>query len=569
MERQNNIIEVNNLCIKFKEKNGTENQAVHNVSFTLQKGKTLGIVGESGSGKSVSSLAIMGLLPSPPQCVVEGNITFCNADGDMCNLLTISENEMSNIRGNRIAMIFQDPMTSLNPVQKCGPQVAEMLQIHNHLSRKEARQKVLDLFDEVMLPRPESIYDSYPHQISGGQKQRVMIAMAMICKPDVLIADEPTTALDVTVQHAILQLLRKLQQQYSPAILFISHDLNVVANIADDIAVMYRGEIVETGTTSQIIRNPHHPYTQGLMACRPPETGHPLKLPTISDFMDSNGNGLSTTERPPFDDKKRLTPPLLSVKNLKVHYTTQRNLWGKVTKTYKAVDNISFDLWSGETLGLVGESGCGKTTLGRAITQLTNSTSDHITFCGRPMNTMSATELRQLRQQIQIIFQDPYSSLNPRLTIGQAIIEPLVSGKLMDSKQEARHRAEQLMQTVGLKTEWFSRYPHQLSGGQRQRACIARALITNPKLVICEESVSELDVSVQAQVLNLLNELKQQMQLSCLFISHDLSVVRFISDRIMVMQHGQMVEIGEADSLYNTPKKEYTKQLISTIPRYL
>ncbi len=581
MEQGDIVLEVKDLSVSFDGRT-----VVDNVSYALRRGRTLGIVGESGSGKSVSSLAIMGLLPK--NATVSGKIELRTENGkrkaesgerraENVDLLSLDEKQMQGVRGSRIAMIFQEPMTSLNLVQKCGAQVVEMLRLHETVDYDEARRRTIELFKEVLLPRPEKIFDSYPFEISGGQKQRVMIAMALICKPDIIIADEPTTALDVTVQKTILELLRDLQRSRNIAVIFITHDLGVIAQIADDIAVMYHGKIVEQGDANDILHHPQHPYTQGLLACRPPMDSRPRHLPTVEEFMNGerrteNGEREAESGEVGAESGKRKTEsgePLLSVRNLDVTYTLEKNIFGKPLKQLKAVDGISFDVYRGETLGLVGESGCGKTTLGRAIMRLVDSSSCSITFDGRRLDTLSQREMRSLRPRIQIIFQDPYSSLNPRMTVGQTISEPLRvhrrNGRL--SQSEIRSKVIDLMERVGLQPEWFDRYPHEFSGGQRQRICIARALILNPDLVICDESVSALDVSVQAQVLNLLNELKEQFGYTYIFISHDLSVVHFISDRIMVMQSGRMVELADADTLFSHPANAYTQTLLDAIPR--
>ena len=585
MTKDNTILEVKDLSVAFDGRT-----VVENVSYTLGRGKTLGIVGESGSGKSVSSMALMGLLPK--NATVAGHAWLAGASGlsDRLDLLTLGEAAMQGIRGKRISMIFQEPMTSLNPVQKCGEQVSEMLRLHEEVSHEEARRRVIDLFEEVLLPRPEKIYDSYPHEISGGQKQRVMIAMALICHPDILIADEPTTALDVTVQKAILDLLRQLQARYHIGIIFITHDLGVVAQIADDVAVMYRGKIVESGPSRQVLYHPEHPYTKGLLACRPPLDSRPRHLPTVEEFLKGERlkvEGEMTGEV----DASHLSPftshrsPLLSVRDLSVTYTLKRSFFGKPLQQLNAVDGISFDIMEGETLGLVGESGCGKSTLGRALLRLISHSSGSILYRGRPLDTFSAKEMRALRSKMQIVFQDPYSSLNPRFTIGEAISEPLRvhKGERLKVKGEnqnvdnnvspltshfsPKERVCALLQQVGLNPDWYGRYPHELSGGQRQRVCIARALVLQPELLVCDESVSALDVSVQAQVLNLLNDLKAQYGYTYLFITHDLSVVKFLSDRIMVMEKGRIVETGPADRLYANPEHPYTQRLIAAIPR--
>ena len=541
-------------------------KVVDGVSYTLRRGRTMGIVGESGSGKSVSTMAIMGLLPTGKHCQMGGSIRFFgNGDGGE-ELVGKNEDEMRSFRGNRIAMIFQEPMTSLNPVQKCGAQVVEMLQLHEHVDYDEARRRTLELFNEVLLPRPEQIFDSYPHEISGGQKQRVMIAMALINHPDIVIADEPTTALDVTVQKTILQLLRQLQQKHDIAVIFITHDLGVIAQVADEIVVMYHGKIVEQGEAYPILHAPQHPYTKGLLACRPPLQGRPKRLPTVEDFMQGDHRSAIEERQKSGGDREKETP-LLSVRHLDVTYTLEKSIFGKPLKQLKAVDDISFDVYRGETLGLVGESGCGKTTLGRALLRLVEQSSGQVVFDGRRLDSLSRSEMRQLRRRMQIIFQDPYSSLNPRLTVGQTLMEPLVSHRLLSDNNARRTKVLDLMERVGLSPDWIDRYPHEFSGGQRQRICIARALVLNPELVICDESVSALDVSVQAQVLNLLNELKEQFNYTYIFISHDLSVVHFLSDRIMVMRQGRLVELDDADRLFQHPTDNYTKTLLDAIPR--
>lgn len=546
---KDNILEVRGLNVAFDGRT-----VVENVNFSLRRGTTLGIVGESGSGKSVSTLALMGLLPK--NATVSGSAVLEGSE-----LLTLDEEGFRGIRGKRISMIFQEPMTSLNPVQKCGAQVVEMLRQHEEVTAQDARERVIGLFSEVLLPRPEKIFDSYPHEISGGQKQRVMIAMALVNKPDILIADEPTTALDVTVQKTILELLRDLQEKHGTSIIFITHDLGVIAQVADNIMVMYRGKVMEQGTADEILHNPKEPYTKGLLACRPPLEDKPRRLPTVEEYLEGERYAGATTD----SDASPLSPhpsPLLSVKDLSVTYTLKRNFFGKPVQTLKGVDGVTFDIMEGETLGLVGESGCGKSTLGRALLRLIEHSSGSVSYRSKPLDTLSNKEMRALRPKLQIIFQDPYSSLNPRITIGDAIREPLTVHGGGD-----RSIVLELMEQVGLRAEWYSRYPHELSGGQRQRVCIARALILQPELVICDESVSALDVSVQAQVLNLLNDLKEKYHYTYLFITHDLSVVHYMADRIMVMQKGKIVESGTPDDLFHNPQTDYTRTLIDAIPR--
>ena len=554
MNKDNTILEVKDLSVAFDGRT-----VVERLNLTLERGKTLGIVGESGSGKSVSTMAMMGLLPK--NATVSGSALL-----DGTELLTLDEEGFRGIRGKRISMIFQEPMTSLNPVQKCGEQVLEM---------GGDRERVIELFKEVLLPRPEKIFDSYPHELSGGQKQRVMIAMALINNPDIIIADEPTTALDVTVQKTILDLLKSLQEKFGISIIFITHDLGVIAQIADDILVMYRGKMVEQGPAKELLHHPKEPYTQGLLACRPPLDSRPERLPTVEDFLKGERNDDATT-----DDTGHLSPftshlsPLIEVRDLDVTYTLKRSLFGKPLQTLKGVDGISFDIMEGETLGLVGESGCGKSTLGRALLRLIDHSAGNILYRGQSLDTLSANEMRALRPKLQIIFQDPYSSLNPRITIGDAIAEPLkVHRKTLNTQNTPitqntlKETVLSLMEQVGLQPDWYSRYPHELSGGQRQRVCIARALILQPELVVCDESVSALDVSVQAQVLNLLNNLKRRYHYTYLFITHDLSVVKFLSDRIMVMQKGKIVESGTPDDLFRNPQTAYTRTLLEAIPR--
>lgn len=560
MKDGNTILEVKNLSVAFSGRT-----VVEGLTLTLMRGETLGIVGESGSGKSVSTMALMGLLPK--NATVTGQAML-----DGINLLEQNEEQMRSIRGRRISMIFQEPMTSLNPVQKCGEQVMEMLKAHANSELKiqdsELKQRVISLFTEVLLPRPEKIFDSYPHEISGGQKQRVMIAMALINNPDIIIADEPTTALDVTVQKTILELLKSLQSKYGISIIFITHDLGVISQIADRILVMYRGKMIEEGPASQILLHPTEPYTQGLLACRPPLDSRPRRLPTVDEFL-SGSVGSDNDYSPPTAEPS--LQPLISVRNLDVTYTLKKSLFGKPLQTLKGVDNISFDIFEGETLGLVGESGCGKSTLGRAMLRLIENSAGSVSYRGTPLSELSAKQMRSLRPKLQIIFQDPYSSLNPRITVGETIAEPLKvhrsSISSSSSSSSITSITKDLMQQVGLNPDWYNRYPHELSGGQRQRVCIARALILQPELVVCDESVSALDVSVQAQVLNLLNDLKDRYHYTYLFITHDLSVVHYMADRIMVMQKGKIVESGTPDDLFKNPQTDYTRMLIDSIPR--
>ena len=579
---ENILLEFKNLVTEFHTE-GTIVKAVNGVSFTLNKGETIGIVGESGSGKSVTSLSAMRLIPSPPGKISGGEIIFHEKDGTATDLLAISEEEIRKFRGNDIAMIFQEPMTSLNPGITCGDQVMEAIILHQKLNKKDAKALTIKLFEEVQLPTPERIFSTYPHQISGGQKQRVMIAMAMSCQPSVLIADEPTTALDVTVQKTILQLMQNLQKEHDMGIMFITHDLGVIAELADKVVVMYKGNIVEQGSVWDIFTNPKHPYTKGLLACRPPLDKRYTFLPTVSDFMkiDENGeiidNGISVaeftkdlaipeSERVAKHKKLYSQEPLMQIKNLKTYFPIRNGFFGGISDHVKAVDDVTFDVYPGETLGLVGESGCGKTTIGRTIIRLEEPTEGEMIYKGKDIAKMNTEELRLFRKDVQIIFQDPYSSLNPRMTIGNAIMEPMQVHGILENDEQRKKKVEELLTRVSLDPTHFYRYPHEFSGGQRQRIGIARALAVNPKFIICDESVSALDVSVQAQVLNLLNELKEEFGLTYIFISHDLSVVKYMSDRMVVMQEGKIEEMGDADQIYNKPATEYTQKLIDAIP---
>ncbi|WP_345075041.1 ABC transporter ATP-binding protein [Hymenobacter fastidiosus] len=631
------ILTVSNLTIDFQSHRG-DVRAVNDVSFQLHRGETLAIVGESGSGKSVTSLALMGLIPMPPGRVASGTARFHSQELGEVDLLTLPDKQLQKVRGNEISMIFQEPMTSLNPVYTCGSQVVEALRLHTSLSRKDAEARTVELFTMAQLPRPEKILKAYPHEISGGQKQRVMIAMAMACNPAILIADEPTTALDVTVQARMLQLIDELRRRHNTAVLFITHDLGVVAEIADRILVMYRGRIVEQGPVLDIFTNPRHPYTKGLLACRPKlSVGKPW-LPVVADFMteDAAGNlveklihpepasstlavtassdniSLETAKTFPvehndavadqsgapafssrgttiveqdhdqsrassaggsFNDSGTTKPAairgttLLQVSGLNVHFPIRKGFFNRHPEFVRAVDGVSFDIYPGETVGLVGESGCGKTTLGRALLRLVEPTAGRILFEGTDLAALPAGELRRRRKDFQMVFQDPYAALNPMMTVGEAILEPMRVHGVGGTKVQQKARVLELLLTVGLKDEHYLRYPHEFSGGQRQRICIARALALQPKCIICDESVSALDVSVQAQVLNLLNQLKRDFGITYLFITHDLSVARFMSDRLLVMRQGQIVESGPAAEVYANPQHEYTRQLLAAIPK--
>ena len=556
------LLQISDLEISFK-KEGEFIPVIKRISYELMPNEILGIVGESGSGKSVSSLAIMGLLPKGISKITNGSVTF---EGK--NIAELSEKELQNVRGNQISIIFQEPMSSLNPSLKCGFQVQEILLQHTKLSSAEAKQQTLSLFEQVKLPDPESIYNKYPHQISGGQKQRVMIAMAIACKPKLLIADEPTTALDVTVQAEIITLLKDLQQQTGMSIIFISHDLSLVSEIANRVLVMYKGEIVEQGIAEQVFHNPQHLYTQALISSRPSLDYRLKRLPTIKDYLENTVNDevISVEHRKVAQEKLYDQEPLLEVRNVEKEYFSSTGFFGKQVG-FKAVDDVSFKLYEGETLGLVGESGCGKSTLGNAILLLDKPTAGQIFYRGKDITHLDKSEVKKLRKEIQIIFQDPYSSLNPRIPVGKAIMEPMKVHNLYKNDKERKEKALEILERVGLGAEYFNRYPHEFSGGQRQRIGIARTIALQPKLIVCDESVSALDISVQAQVLNLLNELKETFGFTYIFISHDLAVVKYMSDQVVVMNKGKIEEINDADLLYQNPQSPYTQRLIAAIPK--
>jgi peptide/nickel transport system ATP-binding protein len=561
---QTAVLNIQNLRVAFKSNTGL-NEVLHGISYDLFANEILGIVGESGSGKSVASLAIMGLLPPKKSVISSGEIQFKNED-----LLQYTPKEMETLRGQKIAMIFQEPMSALNPSMTCGVQVEEILLQHTPLSKKEVKDEVIRLFNDVKIPTPNTAFKKYPHEISGGQQQRVMIAMAIACKPDILIADEPTTALDVTVQKDIIALLKTLQEEYKMSVIFISHDLALVSEIADRILVMYKGNIIESGDTKSVFKTPKEDYTKALIGARPTLKSRLKQLPTISDFLSNtiSKSIISKSERAAKHKEIYSHSPLLEVIDLEKVYFSKASFFGTRT-AFKAVDTVSFKVYSGETMGLVGESGCGKSTLGKAILQLDKATAGTLNYRGKDITNLNKKELRSLRKEIQIIFQDPYASLNPRLTVGKAIMEPMKVHKLFSSDEERKAKTLEILEKVGLEASHFERYPHEFSGGQRQRIGIARTIAVQPKLIICDESVSALDISVQAQVLNLLNALKKDYGFTYIFISHDLAVVKFMSDQLMVMNKGKIEELGEADSIYESPQKAYTKTLIEAIPKGL
>lgn len=561
---KHSLLKVEALHISFF-KDAIETPIIKDISFEVLPNEIVAVVGESGSGKSISSLALMGLLPKGISKITSGAITFNDQ-----NLLDFSQQEFQKIRGKEIAMIFQEPMSSLNPSMRCGKQIEEILKQHSKLSSSEIKSEVLHLFDKVKLPNPKRIYQAYPHEISGGQKQRVMIAIAIACKPKLLIADEPTTALDVTVQKEILELLKALQRETKMSVLFISHDLSLVSELADKVLVMYKGAIVEQGATEAIFHKPQHNYTKALIGARPSTAFRLKHLPTISDFMSDavSKTIISKTDRQHAHETLYAQAPLLEVIDVEKTYFS-RSGWFSKDIAFKAVDGVSFKIYPGETLGLVGESGCGKSTLGHVILQLDKATSGQIRFKGKDITNLNKNDMRQLRKAVQIIFQDPFASLNPRLTVGNAIMEPMKVHNIGASKSDRKSKVLLLLEKVGLEASAFDRYPHEFSGGQRQRIGIARTIALEPQLIVCDESVSALDISVQAQVLNLLNDLKEQFGFTYIFISHDLAVVKYMADQLLVMNNGKVEELGDADSIYEAPQQAYTKKLIHAIPKGL
>ncbi len=558
------LLKVNKLSVSFGQP-PRQTQVINQISFDLHSNEILGIVGESGSGKSITSMAIMGLLPKTNCHVNNGEVIFNSQD-----LLHTSESDFQKIRGNAISMVFQEPMSALNPSMKCGKQVAEIIRNHKKINAKATRGEVLDLFSKVKLPNPDRIYNAYPHELSGGQKQRVVIAIAIACSPKILIADEPTTALDVTVQNDILQLLAEIQKTTKMSIIFISHDLSLVSSIADRVAVMYRGDLIEINSTEALFNSPSHTYTKALIATKPTLNKRLKRLPTVENILSGNHTEeyIIHQEREAFHKTLYSQNPLLEIKDLSKFYTINTGFFSR-QKQFTAVDCVNFKLYPGETLGLVGESGCGKSTLSNAILMLDPPSEGQILFEQQCVTSLNKSALKKLRKDIQIIFQDPFASLNPKIPVGKAILEPMIVHEIGNTNKERIAEVKQLLTQVGLKEADYYKYPHEFSGGQRQRIGIARAIAVHPKLIICDESVSALDISVQAQVLNLLNDLKNEYGFSYIFISHDLTVVKYMSDRLMVMQKGEIIEKGEADQVYNSPQKSYTKKLINAIPKYL
>lgn len=560
------LLRVDNLRVSFKGENKQYVETVKGISFEIPANTTVALVGESGSGKSVTSLAVMGLLaPENSKVAEDSQILFEGRD-----LLKLKSSEMRQICGKEIAMIFQEPMSSLNPVFTVGMQISEILRLHLGMNKKQARQRTLELLQEVGIPSPETKIDAYPSQLSGGQQQRVMIAMAIACEPKLLIADEPTTALDVTIQKQILDLLESLRQRRQMSMLFISHDLAVVGEIADQVIVMRYGEIREQGLVTEVLNNPQDIYSQALLHCRPQLSHRPLRLPVISDFMKQDSLAHDLHANAPLQQErsrglKGNEEIILDVRDLKKSFYSRKGLFGK--DEFQAVKGVSFQLAKGKTLGLVGESGSGKTTIGLLLMRLQQATGGKALFQGKDILSMTEKEFTAYQRKIQIIFQNPYASLNPRFTVGQILMEPMQIHHIGKDDAERKQMALDLLERVSLPAQAFYRYPHEFSGGQRQRIAIARCLTLKPEILICDESVSALDVSVQAQVLNLLQDLQDEFGLSYIFISHDLSVVKYISDQIMVLNHGDLVEIANSDDLYQSPQHDYTKRLLSAIPQ--
>ncbi|CAI2459641.1 dipeptide ABC transporter ATP-binding protein [Serratia proteamaculans] len=553
------VLSVRDLSIQFHQQGDTLD-AVRNLSFDVDRGETLAIVGESGSGKSVTSLALMRLVEQGGGNIVSGAMSFRRRNGEVLDLARARQGTLRTVRGADMAMIFQEPMTSLNPVFPVGEQIAESLRLHQAMDHRAAKQAALQMLDLVRIPEAKDVLNRYPHQLSGGMRQRVMIAMALSCKPALLIADEPTTALDVTIQAQILQLIRVLQQEMQMGVIFITHDMGVVAEIADRVLVMRQGERVEQGPVRELFAAPQQPYTQALLAAVPKlgsmaQQDFPAKFP-LPNGADNGG---------PQDTVPPGAAPILRVENLVTRFDLRSGILNRVTRRVHAVENVSFDLYPGETLGLVGESGCGKSTTGRSLLKLVDSQRGTITFDGRQINQLKGPALQHLRRDIQFIFQDPYASLDPRLTVGFSIMEPLLVHNVARGKA-AQERVDWLLERVGLKPEHARRYPHEFSGGQRQRVCIARALALNPKVVIADESVSALDVSIQAQIVNLLLDLQREFGIAFLFISHDMAVVERISHRVAVMYLGQIVEIGPRRAVFNNPQHAYTRKLMAAVP---
>jgi peptide/nickel transport system ATP-binding protein len=572
------ICSVNNLTIKLQEESSSR-IIVRDISFSLESGVSMGIVGESGSGKTITALSMLKLLP-PRMYISDGQISWQGSNELDVNLAVLDDKEIQQIRGRQISMIFQEPMTSLNPSIRCVWQISEAVSLHQGESPKMAKNRTLQLLKEVQLPADKAFYNKYPHQLSGGQRQRIMIAMALAGNPSLLIADEPTTALDVTVQKKILDLLDTIRRKRGMSMLFISHDLGVIRQICDNALVMYQGEVVESGRVDDLFDNPQHPYTRGLISCRPMLGSQPGRLPTLADFIspgpdarepdqgkpdqghsaDRPGTRTTTLQEPQLEEI-----PLLKVSDLHTSYILKKSFFGKTLSSLEAVDHVSFHVCQGETLGLIGESGCGKSTLGHTLIGLIGSRKGEIQYRGKSVTQLKGKQLNEYRQKVQFIFQDPFSSLNPTLKIGPAIMEVMRVHGLHSSRKQRQEAALGLMDDVGLTGGFFNRYPHEFSGGQRQRIGLARALATGPELIICDESVSSLDVSVQAQILNLLNELKEKLKLTYLFISHDLAVVKHMADRIMVMKDGKLVEQGPSNELFRNPESDYTRELLDSI----